>query len=156
MICTHCKYVLSDFDVECPRCHGKGLPNGTTNQLASHPQVPDVDKETIQSSVSLASHSSPQPRFPRSSFRCPVCGSKNTKKVSAIVNAGTWKEDTSSAQQTQIHASNTGVSVGVVWGEKHHPIVTSVTSGNTIGEANSFNHNSTRGATRLAQMLAES
>lgn len=27
MICAKCNYVMSDFDVECPRCHGKGLPD---------------------------------------------------------------------------------------------------------------------------------
>ena len=53
MICPKCSYVMSAFDVDCPRCHGQGVPKppatGTQStspqatipsQVATPPQVP--------------------------------------------------------------------------------------------------------------------
>jgi len=36
MICADCGYVMSDFDAECPRCHGKGINRPASSTPSPH------------------------------------------------------------------------------------------------------------------------
>ena len=49
MICPSCGYVMSDFDKECPRCHGKGIPKST--QQASPQPAPSQSTPTQNLSI---------------------------------------------------------------------------------------------------------
>lgn len=66
MNCAACNYMMSDFDTECPRCHGKGV---------SQSQAPSPQPGPGAPQLAVA------PAMSTSSAFCPHCNSRNTLPV---------------------------------------------------------------------------
>jgi hypothetical protein len=67
MRCPQCGYMMTDFDKECPRCHGKGMPSAPQSQAPQKPippstwtpnSPPQAPQPTVTASVVTAEPSS--------------------------------------------------------------------------------------------------
>lgn len=121
MNCPLCGYMIDAFDTECPKCHGKGLKSESPCAIVD--ATPDVTP--VASAITIHRPSSPPNSSPASStppdvvtdgvpdpapiqhlvLSCPVCGSENVQKVSAIRQAGT--------QHSSSNDTSQGFSVGL-------------------------------------------
>lgn len=70
MICAKCDYVMTAFDAECPRCHGKGIDGPTQSTSSAHKtQALPTEAEQgqrpsqLQKVKSNGGHDQPKPIF---------------------------------------------------------------------------------------------
>lgn len=167
MICEKCDYAMTAFDADCPRCKGKGLagvPVPTSkvpSNVATHQNAKKRASEpSIDGAVPQANVAPPKtmPAQPVASFTpcsgCPHCGNDQFESVPAIVNGGSWQEQSSWIEHSQIDTRSTSVGFGVVFGDKHSSPIATVNGGHTTGQAVSYGSGSSSGASSLAAMLA--
>lgn len=101
MECPNCQYIMSSFDMECPRCHGKGIqsppvtPQPTARTKA--PRAPHKAAHTVTPDVAAALATLPEIRCGRchrattpDQTTCPRCGALFTALTLQLNRADTW------------------------------------------------------------------
>lgn len=80
MKCPMCGYMMDAFDKECPRCHGKGVPQSVAQPQDEPAPQPPAQPPTPQAAPSHYSRFCPHcsAAMSISMQYCPVCRKKNT------------------------------------------------------------------------------